>query len=107
MNDASTHIMTPGSEGMPVALAPEERRRISVRLGAGLAGVGLLGLGTLLLRLAPDQWQIGELFRGLAVAVVGVPTLVSGVRGIVTGDTRRATDQRVDIAAPAAAGAGD
>src|SRR5580704_9473862 len=107
MNNVSIDIMTPGSEGMPVALAPEERRRISVRLGAGLAGVGLLGLGTLLLRLAPDQWQIGELFRGLAVVVVGVPTLVSGLRGVLTGDTRRATDQLVAIAVLAAAATGD
>jgi hypothetical protein len=60
-----------------------------------------------LLRLEPDQWQVGELFRGLAVAVVGVPTLVSGLRGIVTGDTRRATDQLVAIAVLAAAATGD
>src|ERR1700719_5433204 len=107
MNHVSIDIMTPGSEGMPVALAPEERRRISVRLGAGLAGVGLLGLGTLLLRLVPDQWQIGELFRGLAVAVVGVPTLVSGPRGILTGDTRRAPHPLGAIAVLAAAATGD
>src|SRR3984957_9028015 len=107
MNNVSIDIMTPGSEGMPVALAPEERRRISVRLGAGLAGVGLLSLGTLLVRLSPDQWQIGELFRGLAAAVVGLPTLASGLRGIVTGDTRRATDQLVAIAILAAAATGD
>jgi heavy metal translocating P-type ATPase len=88
-------------------LSLEERRRISVRLGAGLAGVGLLGLGTVLMRLSPDQWQIGELCRALAAAVVGVPTLISGVRGIVTGDTRRATDQLVAIAVLAAAATGD
>ena len=97
----------PGQRGMPGTLAPEERRRISVRLGAGLVGIGLLGLGTLLVRLEPDQWQIGELFRGLAAAVVGIPTLVSGLRGIVTGDTRRATDQLVAIAVLAAAATGD
>ena len=88
-------------------LAPEERRRISVRLGAGLTGIGLLGTGTFLMRLNPDQWQIGELCRGLAAAVVGIPTLVSGLRGIVTGDTRRATDQLVAIAVLAAAASGD
>ena len=99
--------MAPGNEGMPGALAPEERRRISVRLGAGLVGIGLLGLGTLLVRLEPDQWQIGELCRGLAAAVVGIPTLVSGLRGVVTGDTRRATDQLVAIAVLAAAATGD
>src|SRR5262249_17306826 len=88
------------------ALAPEERRRISLRLGAGLTGVGLLALGTLLIRLTPDQWQIGELCRGLAAAVVSVPTLISGVRGVVTGDTRRATDQLVAIAVLAAAATG-
>ncbi len=87
-------------------LAPEERRRISVRLGAGMAGVGLLGLGSLLLYLSPEQWQIGELFRGLAAIIVGIPTLMSGLRGIVTGDTRQATDQLVSIAVLASAASG-
>ena len=88
------------------ALAPEERRRITVRLGAGLTGIGLLALGTLLVRWMPDQWQIGEMLRALAAAVVAVPTLISGLRGIVTGDTRRATDQLVAIAVLAAAASG-
>ena len=77
-----------------------------MRLGAGLIGVGLLGVGTLLMRLSPDQWQVGELCRGLAAAVVGIPTLASGLRGVVTGDTRRATDQLVAIAILAAAASG-
>src|SRR6202051_1291176 len=59
------------------------------------------------MRLEPDQWQVGEILRGLAAAVVGVPTLISGLRGIVTGDTRRATDQLVAIAVLAAAASGD
>src|ERR1700726_183671 len=99
--------MTPALEAMPTVLAPEERRRISTRLGAGLVGVGLLGLGTLLMRLSPDQWQIGEMCRASAAAIVAVPTLGSGIRGIVTGDTRRATDQLVAIAVLAAAATGD
>jgi len=88
-------------------LSAQERRRISTRLGAGLVGVALLALGTLLIRMAPSQWQIGELIRGLAAIVVGTPILVSGVRGIVTGDTRGATDQLVAIAVLAAAAMGD
>lgn len=91
----------------PVTLAPDERRRISTRLGTGIVGIGLLGLGTILVRLGPGQWQIGELCRGLAAAVVAVPTLISGLRGVVTGDTRRATDQLVAIAVLAAAASGD
>ncbi|HKC52063.1 MAG TPA: cation-translocating P-type ATPase [Myxococcota bacterium] len=100
---ASSDLNLPASG----SLSAEERRRISVRLGAGLTGTALLALGTLLLYLAPDQWQLGELIRGLAAAVVGVPILLSGVRGIVTGDTRRATDQLVAIAVLAAAASGD
>jgi len=92
---------------MPGTLETSERRRISVRLGAGLVGIGLLGLGTLLMRLEPDQWQVGAMLRGLAAAIVGIPTLLSGIRGIVTGDTRRATDQLVAIAVLAAAATGD
>ena len=111
MSDAAIPIGGVGvrvhDEAVPGVLDADERRRISQRLGAGLAGVGLLALGTLLIRLAPDQWQIGELCRGLAAAVVAVPTLVSGVRGVVTGDTRRATDQLVAIAVLAAAASGD
>jgi Zn2+/Cd2+-exporting ATPase len=95
------------NQGMAPVLAPEERRRISARLGTGLAGIGLLSLGSILVRLAPGQWQVGELCRGLAAAVVGLPTLASGLRGVMTGDTRRATDQLVAIAVLAAAASGD
>jgi heavy metal translocating P-type ATPase len=95
------------ADPISAVLSVDERRRISVRLGAGLAGIGLLGLGTVLMRLSPDQWQIGEMCRAAAAMVVGIPTLVSGVRGIVTGDTRRATDQLVAIAVLAAAATGD
>ena len=95
------------SQPLPGELSIDERRRISNRLGAGLAGVSLLGLGTLLLRLAPEQWQVAELIRGLAALVVGTPILASGVRGILTGDTRRATDQLVAIAVLAAAASGE
>ena len=100
-------LQTAKPDSPPGTLAPGERRRISARLGAGLVGVGLLGLGTLLVHLQPDQWQIGELCRGLAAIIVGIPTLLSGIRGVVTGDTRRATDQLVAIAVLAAAAAGD
>ena len=107
MNPLALNGTPPGDDTVPGVLAPEERRRIGIRLGAGLTSIGLLGLGTLLVRLAPDQWQIGEFFRGLAAAVVGIPTLISGLRGVVTGDTRRATDQLVAIAVLAAAATGD
>jgi Cd2+/Zn2+-exporting ATPase len=107
MNVVALPSMVSESEGLPTVLAPEERRRISVRLTAGLVGVGLLGLGTLLARLSPDQVEIGELFRGLAAALVGIPTLASGLQGVLTGDARRTTDQLVAIAVLAAAATGD
>jgi Zn2+/Cd2+-exporting ATPase len=107
VDEVAIQVMNPVDDVTSGVLAPDERRRISTRLGAGLVGIGLLGLGTLLVRLGPGQWQIGELCRGLAAAVVGIPTLVSGIRGIVTGDTRRATDQLVAIAVLAAAATGD
>ena len=102
----ASELVVPADDAS-ITLAPEERRRISSRLTAGLIGLGLLALGTLLNRLAPDQWQIGELCRGLAALTVGVPTLISGIRGIVTGETRRATDQLVATAVLAAAATGD
>lgn len=106
MIDAAVDSGAP-PDALSGVLSLEERRRISLRLTVGLAGLGLLALGTVLMRLAPDQWQIGELCRALAAMLVAVPTLVSGVRGIVTGETRRATDQLVAIAVLAAASTGD
>ncbi len=106
MSAAAAQPLAVDDLNVPGSLTLRERQRISLRLGAGLIGIGLLGLGTLLIRLEPDQWQIGELCKGLAAAVVGIPTLISGVRGIVTGDTRRATDQLVAIAVLAAASQG-
>lgn len=91
----------------PGVLSREERRRISTRLGAGLVGIGLLALGTIEIRLVPSQWQIGEVIRGLAALVVATPILIAGVREIVTGGTRGATDQLVAIAVLAAAAMGD
>lgn len=107
MSSVAIETTIRANDGIPGGLGEEERRRISTRLGAGLVGIGLLALGTLLVRLAPEQQEIGELFRGLAAAVVGIPTLMSGLRGVVTGDTRRATDQLVAIAVLAAAATGD
>ena len=106
MSDFSLHLPT-ASDGQPDTLGVAERRRISVRLGAGIIGVGLLGLGTFLVHVSPDQFQVGEIFRAMAAAVVGIPTLISGVRRIVTGETRGATDQLVSIAILAAAASGD
>ena len=103
---AEADALVQAEGGLPSTLSPEERRRITQRLGAGLIAVALLVLGTVLVRMRPDQWQVGELFRALAAAVVGIPTLISGVRGVVTGDTRRVTDQLVAIAVLAAAAGG-
>ena len=106
MSLADAPRLSDGDGAAPASLAPEERRRISIRLGAGLAGLGLLAVGTLLVSWQPSQWQIGELCRGLGALVIAVPTLISGVRGVITADTRRTTDQLVAIAVLAAAATG-
>ena len=106
MTDLAIEGRLPAPQEPAGSLEAAERRRIGIRLGSGLAAAGLLALGTLVIHLAPDQFQIGELCRALAALVVGVPTLVSGIRGVVTGDTRRATDQLVAIAVLAAAASG-
>jgi len=94
------------ADELPGALSSSERRRIGTRLGAGLAGSALLALGTTLVWLWPDQRQVGETLRALAALVVSGPVLVTGVRGVVSGSTRQATDQLVAIAVLAAAATG-
>src|ERR1700757_4518409 len=98
MSSTAIDIIARADEVIPGTLAEGERRRISKRLGTGLVGLGLLALGTLLVRFARPQRGGGKFSRALAAVVVEIPTLISGVRGIVPGDPRRATDQLVSIA---------
>ena len=106
----------------PLALdgTPPERRycawRRSLRKSAaasacgsvpGSSGIGLLGLGTLLVRLRPTSGRSESSAGAWRQPSWAFPTLISGLRGVVTGDTRRATDQLVAIAVLAAAATGD
>ena len=90
----------------PTVLDEHERQRIAARLGAGLVGLALLLLGSLLIRMRPDQPEVGELCRAIAAVIVAAPTLISGLRGIAGGETRRATDQLVALAVLASAATG-
>lgn len=107
MIDVAVQPPATHSDSITATLTPDERRRIGGRLAAGLVGVGLLCLGTLLSKINSEDWQIGELCRAFAAAIVGIPVLLSGLRGIFTADTRRATDQLVAIAILAAASNGN
>ena len=55
------------------SLNVEERRRISVRLGAGLAGVGLFLIASVACGLAPT---VGVLIAARAVQAAGAAALV-------------------------------
>ena len=94
------------SDMAPTVLDEHERQRIAARLGAGLVGLALLLLGSLLIRMRPDQPEVGELCRAMAAVIVAAPTLISGLRGIAGGETRRATDQLVALAVLASAATG-
>lgn len=99
----------------PVAglLTAEERREVSLRLTADLAGAGLLSLGLVWGWLRPDQAQVAALVQAVAALVVGVPVLARGARGLITPSdgspaaARSHTDQLVALAVVAAMAIGD
>ena len=88
-------------------LDTEERRRISVTARRGADGHRAPRPRNLLVRLEPDQWQIGELCRGLGRGRCGDSDADVGPARRGHGRHRRATDQLVAIAVLAAAATGD
>lgn len=84
-----------------------ERRQIQSRLLLNLAGAGLLGLAFILDALRGDSPQLTEALKALAAAVVAVPVLWRGLRGLASKDPRSFTDQLVSLAVLAAAVSGD
>jgi Zn2+/Cd2+-exporting ATPase len=88
-------------------LAPEEQRRIAVRMTAHLAGAGLLTLGWLVAVLDPSSARVGEMMQAVAGITVAAPVVVRGVRGLLSQPPRDFTDQLVAIAVAACLAQGD
>ncbi|MAA78374.1 MAG: hypothetical protein CL916_03875, partial [Deltaproteobacteria bacterium] len=79
----------------------------SFRLGVNLVGGGLLVVGLFFAWLYPDQQQIGALVQAAAAVLVGVASLLRGIRGMLQGSVAQSTDQLVAIAVLASASHGD
>jgi heavy metal translocating P-type ATPase len=88
-------------------LDANERRQIQSRLLLNLAGAGLLGLAFVLDALRGDNPQFTEAIKALAAAIVAVPVLWRGVKGLASRDPKSFTDQLVSLAVLAAAVSGD
>lgn len=99
------------SAATPAQVSPTldaaERRQIQSRLLLNLAGAGLLGLAFILDALRGDSPQLTEALKALAAAVVAVPVLWRGLKGLASKDPRSFTDQLVSLAVLAAAVSGD
>lgn len=86
------------SDLLEVPLTDEERRRISLRLGADLIGVGLLVVGWVLGSLAPDQAQVAALIQAVAALVVATPVVLRAGRSVLHPTPVGLTDQIVALA---------
>ena len=91
----------------PETLDAAERGRIRSRLLLNLAGAALLALAFVLEAWRSDSPQLTEAIKALAAAVVAVPVLLRGLRGLAKGGLDSATDQLVSLAVLAAAVSGD
>ena len=84
----------------------DDRRALTLRLAATVAGVSLLGVATLMGRLAPDQMQLAEAGKALAALVVGAPVLGRGLRALFDPRAPSATEPLVALAVLAAMAGG-
>ena len=96
-----------GSAGLDVPLTAEESRRISVRLGADLVGLGLLAVGGAFAVWAPDQAQVAAIIQALAALVVATPVLIRAGAGLIQPTPLGHTDQLVALAVLAAMASGE
>ena len=93
---------------VPVDLEPEaERRGLTIRLAATVGGVALLGVASVMARVAPDQAQLCEAGKALAATIVAAPVIWRGGRALFDPVARSATDPIVALAVLAAMAGGD
>jgi Zn2+/Cd2+-exporting ATPase len=89
-------------EAFELALTPVEQKRLSRRLG------GTLAAGSLLLAGLAHRWLLGGapevtgLILAVGALVAVAPVLVSGLRGLMSGDPNATVDQLVGLALLAA-----
>jgi Cd2+/Zn2+-exporting ATPase len=95
------------TEWVQVPLTRDERRRISTRLGADLAGLGLLAVGLGIAWWTPGQAQVGALVQAVAALIVAAPVLFRGAIGLFRPTPLGHTDQLVALAVLAAVAAGE
>ncbi|MEN0062260.1 MAG: cation-translocating P-type ATPase [Myxococcota bacterium] len=91
---------------LEVPLTPEEGRRISVRLGADLVGLGLLTVGVGMAVWSPSQAQVAAIVQALAAIVVATPVWIRAARGLARPTALDHTDQLVALAVLAAMASG-
>jgi len=87
-------------------LSDRERRALTLRLAATIAGVSLLAVATFMERLVPEQMQVAEAGKALAALVVGAPLLWRGVRALFDARAQSATEPLVALAVLAAMAGG-
>lgn len=94
-------------ESLGIALMSDrDRRALTLRLAATIAGVSLLGVATCMERLVPEQMQVAEAGKALAALVVGAPLLWRGVRALFDPRAQSATEPLVALAVLAAMAGG-
>jgi Cd2+/Zn2+-exporting ATPase len=87
-------------------MSEQDRRALTFRLAATVAGVSLLGVATAMGRFVPDQMQVAEAGKALAALIVGIPVLGRGVRGLFDPRAQSATEPLVALAVLAAMAGG-
>lgn len=83
-----------------------DRRVLTVRLAATVAGASLLAVATVMGSLAPDQMQLAEAGKALAALVVGAPVLSRGLRALFDPRATSATEPLIALAILAAMAGG-
>ena len=79
-------------------LSDRDKKRLSGAIASSVAALVFFAAGLLLSRIAPDQTPVAELLYLVSVLIIGIPVLVTAVKGFFRKDVSASMEMLVSVA---------
>ncbi|MBQ7638784.1 MAG: cadmium-translocating P-type ATPase [Clostridia bacterium] len=79
-------------------ISDRDKKKLSGAIASAVAALVFFAAGLLLSRIAPDQTQVAELLYLISVLIIGIPVLVTAVKGFLHRDVGSSMEILVSVA---------